>query len=307
MKVIIPFPAVRQLLMQKELGEKRENWVTSLQEYNIEIKPSKIVIGQGFFKILTGESNIPAEGDTGNNEHIFEVSVIDAKSQYVDLIFYLKNGYAPPKLNYKRKRDLRLKSSHYETVDNVLFRRNYDSILLRCLEKSEAQTILQELHDELVVGHFGGDITAYKILHACYYWPTLFKYTHAYVKKCKTCQTTSRRQQKLALPLEPINIEQPCKQWGLDIIGEIVHHSSKQHKYILTTTDYFTKWVEAISLKVVNYKFVIEFIEQFIIMRFGLPSALIFDNASYISSTSMIEFSIRRGFKLKYSSNYYPC
>ena len=31
-KVIVPFPAVRQLLIQRKLGEKRENWVTTLQE-----------------------------------------------------------------------------------------------------------------------------------------------------------------------------------------------------------------------------------------------------------------------------------
>ena len=33
---------------------------------------------------------------------------------------------------------------------------------------------------------------------------------------------------------------------------------------------------------------------------------LIFDNASYFSGNSMFEFAIKRGFKLKYSANYYP-
>jgi len=39
-KIIVPYPAVRNLLVQKELGEKRANWVTSLQEYDIEITPA---------------------------------------------------------------------------------------------------------------------------------------------------------------------------------------------------------------------------------------------------------------------------
>src|ERR1700733_7398721 len=51
-KVIVPFPAVRKLLIQKELGEKRENWVIALQEYDLEIKPAKIVRGKGFCRIL---------------------------------------------------------------------------------------------------------------------------------------------------------------------------------------------------------------------------------------------------------------
>ena len=218
----------------------------------------------------------------------------------------MKNGYAPSNLSYKNKHALILKAKHYEIIDNVLFRKNHDSILLRCLEKTEAKKILQELHDGPTGGHFGGDTTAQKIIHVGYYWPTLFKDTHDYVRKWKICQTASGRQRKPAFPLQPVSIEQPFEQWGLDIIGEILPNSSKKHKYILTAIYYFTKWVEAISLKVANSDSIIDFIDQFIIIRFGVPNALVFDNASYFSGNSIMEFAIKRGFKLKYSANYYP-
>jgi hypothetical protein len=51
-KVIVPYPAVRNLLVQKEIGEKRANWVTSLQEYDLEITPAQIVRGQGLCKLV---------------------------------------------------------------------------------------------------------------------------------------------------------------------------------------------------------------------------------------------------------------
>ena len=108
-KVIVPFPAVRKLLIQKELGEKRANWVTTLQEYDLEIRPAKIVRGQGFCRILAGASNIPQSSDTDPTEEINQISVTDSESQYANLIFYLKNGYAPPILSYKSKRAIRLK------------------------------------------------------------------------------------------------------------------------------------------------------------------------------------------------------
>ncbi|MCY6524929.1 integrase zinc binding domain-containing protein, partial [Actinobacillus pleuropneumoniae] len=79
------------------------------------------------------------------------------------------------------KRALRLKSKQYDITNDVLFRKNYDSILLRFLEKFEEEKVLQELHDGPIGGHFGGDTTMHKILHAGYYWPTLFKDTHKYV------------------------------------------------------------------------------------------------------------------------------
>ena len=69
-KVIVPFSSVRQLLIQRELGEKRANWVTTLQEYDLEIKTAKIVRGQGFCRLLARASNIPESGDTDHIEEI---------------------------------------------------------------------------------------------------------------------------------------------------------------------------------------------------------------------------------------------
>jgi len=188
----------------------------------------------------------------------------------------------------------------------VLFRNNYDFLLLRFLEKLNAIKVLSELHDGPVGGHFGGDTIAHKILHAGYYWPTLFKDAHAYAKKCKFCQTLAGRERKPTFPLQPVVIEEPFEQWGLDIIGEITPTSSQLHKYILTTTDYFTRWIESIPLKIVDQDQVISFTEHFIITRFGVSHTLIFDNASYFSSINLTEFALEKGIKIKYYANYYP-
>lgn len=211
--------------------------------------------------MLAGASDLLALQDPGDDIQVYEVRLNDTKSKYVDIISYLKNGYAPMQLSYKRKRALRLKYRQYQIINNVLFRINYDYIFLKCLEKFKAEKVLQELHDGTVGGHFWGDTTAPKILYTGYYWPTLFKDTHNYVRKCKVFQIAARRQRNPALLLHPDNIEQPFEQWGLDIISEIIPHSFKKHKYILTATDYFTKWVEAIPIKVANSENIIEFID----------------------------------------------
>lgn len=71
-------------------------------------------------------------------------------------------------LDYTKKRALRLKAKQYQLINNVFFRMNYDSILLRCLEKAEAEKVLQELHDGPAGGYYAGDTTTHKILHAGY-------------------------------------------------------------------------------------------------------------------------------------------
>eukprot|EP00253_Pinus_taeda_P029811 PITA_29811 len=277
-KVIVSFPAVRNILIQKDVGEKRANWITALQEYDLEIKPANIVRGQGFCKMLAGASHIPES--SFEEVQTYEVSLNDIESLYVDTIYYLKNEYAPAHLDHTKKGALRLKAKQYQLIDDVLFKRNNDSVLLRCLEKTESEKVLQELHDGPAGGHYAGDATTHKILRVGYYWPTLFKDSHSYVRKCQICQTTAWRQRKPSMPLQPVNIEQPFSQWCLDII--------------------------AVPLKTANSENIIEFIDQFIITRFGLPSALIFDNASYFSGNAMTDFALKIGFKLKYSSNYYP-
>ena len=49
--------------------------------------------------------------------------------------------------------------------------------------------------------------------------------------------------------------------WGMDMIGQVYPASSKGHKYILVATDYFTEWIEAVPLKAVATRDVIEFIK----------------------------------------------
>jgi hypothetical protein len=67
-KVIVPYPAVRNLLVQKELGEKRAHWMTSLQEYDLEIKPTQIVRGQGICKLVVDSVNPPNDDSVLLNE-----------------------------------------------------------------------------------------------------------------------------------------------------------------------------------------------------------------------------------------------
>ena len=133
--------------------------------------------------MLTRASHLPTKDDQSTEVQLFEVNLNDSESQYVDLKFFLKNGHAPLYLNYTAKRALRIKANQYQLIDNVLFRKNYDAILLRCLEKPDAEKVMQELHDGPAGGHFGGNTTSHKILYAGYYWPTLFKDAHEYARK----------------------------------------------------------------------------------------------------------------------------
>ena len=65
--------------------------------------------------------------------------------------------------------------------------------------------------------------------------------------------------------------------------------SSGQYRWILTATDYFTKWIEAILTRNTTDKVIMEFLEGYIFSRFGCPKKLVTDNAHDFKSNSMIE------------------
>jgi len=169
-------------------------------------------------------------------------------SWYEKLNYLMHHGTCPENLNPRERRALRLKSVEYRLINSILFRVNYDAVLLICLEREDADIFLKELHDGLTGRHFVQKITAHKILRARYYWPTLFKDAHTYARNCKTCQIITVREKRVAIPLQLVVVSKPFEQWGLDIIGEITSSSSKQHRYILISTDSFMKWAEAIPL-----------------------------------------------------------
>lgn len=88
-QVVVPFSVVRNLLIQRDIGEKRENWVTTLQEYDIEIGLAKIVKCQGFCRMLAGASTLLALQDSSDDIQVYEVSLNDTESKYFDIIFFL--------------------------------------------------------------------------------------------------------------------------------------------------------------------------------------------------------------------------
>lgn len=63
------------------------------------------------------------------------------------MIYFLSHGYTPSYLEPKKMRYLRLKSNQYQSINGVLFHRNYDSFLFNCLEIFESDKVLCDLHD----------------------------------------------------------------------------------------------------------------------------------------------------------------
>eukprot|EP00253_Pinus_taeda_P015098 PITA_15098 len=93
---------------------------------------------------------------------------------------------------------------------------------------------------------------------------------------------------------------------GLYFIDKIHPSSSTQHKWILTATDYFTKWIEEIPTKKAIDSVIIQFIESNILSRFGFPHKIITDNVVAFKSERMVDLCAKYHIVLGHSPSYHP-
>jgi transposase InsO family protein len=108
------------------------------------------------------------------------------------------------------------------------------------------------------------------------------------------------------LPLQLVVVEAPFQQWRLDFINQFKDNSSNGYTWILTTTDYFTKWVESIPTKWATDKVVMDFLEDRIITRISVPTKITTDNVKAFTSAKLSSLCFKYGIVLSHSSNYYP-
>lgn len=310
----VPNAVIKDILTQADPDGKRGKWIAKLLEYDIEIKPTKLVKGQGLAKLLTQSNldcidiNLSTEISeiSENEEELVQINEKFLISEwYKDIAFVLQHNRAPDNLSKSKARFTKLKSLRYFVYNQNLFRKDARGILLNCLIEEEADKVIDEFHKGDCGGHHYWKATANKVLRAGYFWPTMFRDIYKKIATCHECQLFEGKRKLMPMPLVPIYVEAPFQQWGLDFIGEIHPPSSGQHRWILTATDYFTKWIEAIPTRQANDSMIISFLENNILSRFGCPIKIITDNAQAFKSKRMINFCHQYHISLGHSTAYY--
>jgi len=148
-KIIVPHPVVRSLFTQHEMGERRGDQMTVIQEFDLVIKTTKIVRVHGLCKLATKSQDLAGKDEFGwdnklslwCNEVLYILPSHD--SWYSNLSYFLHCGTCPGHLNLRERRALRSKSSQYCLINSLLFQNNYDEVLLRCLEKEDGNKVLK--------------------------------------------------------------------------------------------------------------------------------------------------------------------
>nr|XP_009789946.1 PREDICTED: uncharacterized protein LOC104237489 [Nicotiana sylvestris] len=169
----------------------------------------------------------------------------------------------------------------------ILYKRTLDLGLLRCVDAKEAYKLLETIPAGTCGPLMNGFILAEKILRAGYFWMTIEIDYIRYIQKCHQWQV---HVDMIRVPPNELNATSApwCfSAWGMDVIGPIEPATSNGYRFILVAINYFTKWVKAVSYKVVTKKVVADFVRDCIVCRFGVPESIITDKSANPNSDLM--------------------
>jgi hypothetical protein len=176
----VPSSSIKEILIQRDIDGKRRKWIAKLLEFDLEIKPTKLVKGQGLARILS-ESNCKALGvklmninsENQKNEivdkDLHTILQLAECAWYKDIIYFLQKLRPPDGLEKNKVRDLKLKAMKYCLIDQVLYWKDPLGVLLICIDPQESQITMIDFHDNSSGGHHFWRTMIYKILKAGYF------------------------------------------------------------------------------------------------------------------------------------------
>lgn len=258
-KVFVLDTTIKAIVKQQESNlNKRASWIGKVQEYDLDITPTKFVRGRGLCNAIAKG----APKQTKEEQKVFPLVlfVINIDDWFSNIAYFLTNGQCSTHLSPKENRTLKLKATKYIIWGDTLYKRGIDGTFLRFVDFEQRKELLQSFHNEACGGQFSASLTTYNPKESLLLaWDVLD--AEEWVQKCESCQQFKGRVQLAAFPFKPIMIGEPFQQCCLDFIVPINPQSSARHSHILMATDYFTKWVEAIPVKKTTSKVVCNFHE----------------------------------------------
>eukprot|EP00731_Ephydatia_muelleri_P003440 Em0001g3440a len=125
------------------------------------------------------------------------------------------------------------------------------------------------------------------------------------VKSCEVCQRNSAKLAVGSTELHPIPVVTTWHHVSIDFVGPISPISTSGNRYILTLSDQFSKWVEAVAVPTKEAHRVASALYK-IFMRMGLPNVLTTDNGSEFRNKLNAAMLKKLGIRHSFITPYHP-
>ncbi|XP_071727500.1 uncharacterized protein [Rutidosis leptorrhynchoides] len=199
----------------------------------------------------------------------------EEQSWMTPIIEFLIKGTLP--IDSSEARKIKMKAPMYLLDKGILYRKSFLGPQLRCLNPTQAKSIIREVHEGMCTLHSGHKTVASKIMQLRYYWPSMYRDAAEVIRKCQSCQLHAPVSKAPRHPMIPVASPWPFCKWVIDIVGPFPAGPGGV-KFLVVAIDYFTKWVEAKPLKTISGKQIRNFVWENNVCRFGIPNEIVSDN-----------------------------
>ncbi len=179
------------------------------------------------------------------------------------------------------------------------------TVLSQVVLPSSFREAMRLAHESAWAGHFGVRKTQDRVMRH-FYWPDVRKDVTKYCRSCHTCQLVGKPNQTIPLaPLSPPPVmEEPFSRVMIDCVGPLPK-TKKGNEYLLTIMDVGTRFPEAVPLRSIKTRPVVEALLQFF-SRVGLPKEIQHDRGTNFTSNLFQDVVCQLGIKQVMSSAYHP-
>ena len=106
------------------------------------------------------------------------LSVVSADDWRKEIVDYLKD----PSRKFERR--VRFQATKYVLLEEELYYRTIDGVLLKCLGDDESRSLMGEIHEGVCGAHQSAFKMKWMIRRNIYYWPTILEDCFKYFKGC---------------------------------------------------------------------------------------------------------------------------
>ena len=177
---------------------------------------SKVAWGVSSYFSSAYPKSIESRGQSVSSECVGLSSVLGnfssetlANDWRVEIADFLKNP------SQKVTKKLRYKLTKYVLLNDQLYYKTVDGVLLKYLSQEEARVLIGEVHEGICGAHQSAYKTKWVIHRSRYFWPTILEEYFEYYKGCQDCQRFGNVQKLPASAMNPIIKPWPFRGWEL--------------------------------------------------------------------------------------------
>jgi len=164
-----------------------------------------------------------------------------------------------------------------EITDELLFKKfhrkdgveSYNQFIVPFRLRKE---IIKNMHNSVISGHLGKKKTKEKLAQR-YYWYEMREDISIWISQCEICGANKPPNKSSKAPLGSMPVGAPLDRLATDLLGPLPV-TPRGNKYILTITDYFTKWIEIFAVPDQTAVTCAQIMLNDVVCRFGCPLAI---------------------------------